>query len=58
MPVREEASTMKARMFSGTLLSIALLMVGVVLAFRIRPDIALQTPVIKAPPVDSVGVPS
>ena len=49
---------MKARMFSGTLLSIALLMVGVVLAFRIRPDIALQTPVIKAPPVDSVGVPS
>jgi MFS family permease len=40
------------------LLSIVLLLVGVVLAFRIRPDIPLQTPVIKAPPVNSVGVPS
>jgi MFS family permease len=39
------------------LLSIALLVVGVVLAFRVRPDIPLQAPV-EAPPVNSVGVPS
>jgi sugar phosphate permease len=40
------------------LLSIVLLLAGVALAFRIRPDIPLQTPVIEAPPVNSVGVPS
>jgi MFS family permease len=40
------------------LLSIALVLVGIVLAFRIRPDIPLQASVIKAPPVNSVGVPS
>jgi MFS family permease len=40
------------------LLSIALLLVGVVLAFRVRPDIPLRAPVINAPPVNSVGVPS
>jgi cyanate permease len=40
------------------LLSIALLLVGVVLAFRIRPDIPLQAPIIDAPPLNSVGVPS
>jgi cyanate permease len=40
------------------LLSIGLLLVGVVLAFYIRADVPLQTPVVKAPPVNPVGVTS
>lgn len=40
------------------LLSIGLLVVGVVLAFRIRADIPLQTPANRMPPVNSLGVPS
>ena len=40
------------------LLSIGLLLVGVVLAFRIRPDIPLNTSDIKASSAGSVGVPS
>jgi sugar phosphate permease len=40
------------------LLSIGLLLVGVVLAFRIRPDIPLNTPDIEMSPAGSVGVPS
>jgi hypothetical protein len=38
------------------LLSVGLLLVGVVLAFRIRPDIPLQTP--GMPPVNSLGATS
>lgn len=40
------------------LLSIGLLVVGVVLAFRIRADIPLQTGASKMPPASSLGVPS
>jgi sugar phosphate permease len=40
------------------LLSIGLLLLGVALSFRIRPDIPVQSPIVKEPPINPVGVPS